>query len=503
MQLSETHDRSRWAIFAGIFALCGMFVLHLCELAFVDPDMFHEMALFREALALGRLPLEDRFAYTPTVYPSVHHEWGAGAVMYAVATTLGPSGIMLLKYVLTLGVMAACFSCARRRGASLAMVVTLVPVTILAGCIGFTTIRAQMFTMLFLALLLNWLEIDRQGGRRWLWAFVPVYVLWLNLHAGFVVGAVVIAVHAVEQRLRGERVGHLLALLAGLAALVIVNPYGWRYYPYLVHALTMARPMIIEWRPLWEADPTMFRVYVVSLLLAVYAASTLGWRRLSGVLVLGFTAYAAARHMRHLSLYLVAWLCTVPGWLEQTRLGERIATLWRTRWRWVLGFATAIGAVCLARAVPREPWKLQVPTSPVDETFGRPMYPAGVVAYLRDVDFHGNLMVPFVPGGYVIWQLYPRVKVSIDGRYEVAYQHGILEENEDLYQTKNAWRETLAKYPTDAVLVPRSCPLARSLPAQGAWQRVYRDDAYDLYARAPATLPTVDRSGEALPASFP
>src|SRR5690349_15301386 len=42
----------------------------------VDMDIFHQMALARESIALGHIPTVDRFAYTPTLPYSVHHEWG-------------------------------------------------------------------------------------------------------------------------------------------------------------------------------------------------------------------------------------------------------------------------------------------------------------------------------------------------------------------------------------------------------------------------------------------
>ena len=44
---------------------------------FVDVDVWHLMALAREAIALGHMPLEDRFAYTPTVFPVVRSQPGA------------------------------------------------------------------------------------------------------------------------------------------------------------------------------------------------------------------------------------------------------------------------------------------------------------------------------------------------------------------------------------------------------------------------------------------
>ncbi len=62
--------------------LAGVAALFLYRIApgIADPDVWHEMALAREALASGWVPLEDRFGFTPTVYPSVHQEWGAGLV---------------------------------------------------------------------------------------------------------------------------------------------------------------------------------------------------------------------------------------------------------------------------------------------------------------------------------------------------------------------------------------------------------------------------------------
>ena len=63
----------------------------------VDPDIWHQMALFREALRAGALPLVDMFAYTPVVAPSVQHEWGAGAIALAIAQQFGAPGLGLSK----------------------------------------------------------------------------------------------------------------------------------------------------------------------------------------------------------------------------------------------------------------------------------------------------------------------------------------------------------------------------------------------------------------------
>src|SRR5271170_6337395 len=96
-------------------------------MSFCDPDMWHEMALFRQTLIEGGVPREDRFAYTPTVSPSIHHEWGAGAIFYAVATTFGATGIIVFKFALVAAVVSCCYWCARRRGAGAAVFLSATP----------------------------------------------------------------------------------------------------------------------------------------------------------------------------------------------------------------------------------------------------------------------------------------------------------------------------------------------------------------------------------------
>src|SRR5215467_9869298 len=66
--------RPRWLRFAAYAALMSFFV-SLTAYNLVDVDIWHEMALIRESLRAGHLLTRDIFAYTPTVYPSIHHEW--------------------------------------------------------------------------------------------------------------------------------------------------------------------------------------------------------------------------------------------------------------------------------------------------------------------------------------------------------------------------------------------------------------------------------------------
>jgi hypothetical protein len=488
----------RWVYWSAGLAAVGFLMLMIANMNFCDPDVWHEMSLFREALAEGRVPTEDHFAYTPTVSPSIHHEWGTGAILYAVMTTFGGPGMMILKYSLVAAVAGLCYWCARRRGASAATFLWVAPAMAPFASYGFATIRAQLFTLAFLAGLLCLLEIDRRGKRWWIAVWLPMYVVWLNLHAGFAVGAVLLGLYACEQAARRQPFWHLVPVGAAMAGLVFVNPYGVSYVPYLLHGLTMDRPLIVEWQPLWRHDARVFVMFVASLLPIGYAIRQVGLPKLGGILLLAATAYAALRHTRHLSLYCVVWACYVPGYLQMTNVGAAIDRTYRLYGRLVMQASAVVAILCLGRSIPNQPWRMTMPASLEDAKGGGMCYPIGAIQFLDESGFRGNLMLPFETGGYAIWKLDPKVKVSIDGRYEVAYQSGVLEDHVLLYEAQSGWRNVLTKYPTDALIVPSPTPLAAAMPSLDGWKKAYDDGIFAVYVRLHDGSSAIRRSSVSL-----
>ena len=207
----------------------------------IDIDLYHEMALFRQFLQEGEMPLTDDFAYTPTLDRVVHHEWATGAVLYwvTVSSGWGTTGLLALKYLLTFSICLGCYLYARWRGVSLAVfsVLALLPLY-QAGWYSFTNVRAQVFTLLFLVILFGFLELDRRGKRWWIWFWLPMFIVWANMHAGVVSGMGILGVYGVsrlidairETRSLGQallRVKHLLFVGVATALLINVNPYGF------------------------------------------------------------------------------------------------------------------------------------------------------------------------------------------------------------------------------------------------------------------------------------
>lgn len=495
--MHELQAHSRWPAW---LALAALYLAGVAQVNRADLDMWHEMALAREAWALGQLPVEDAYAYTPTVSPVVHHEWGTGVILYGLARLGGAGGVLTLRMLLAVVLAAVCVVCARRRGATSEVLCFLMPVGIFMTWMGFSPVRAQLFTMVMLAFLLLCLDQDRRGQRRWIVPWLCLYTLWLNLHGGFAISFPLLGLHMAEQALRRRPVGHLAATLLAMAGLIVVNPYGADYYPFLWRSLAMDRPQITEWLPIWKSWWLVQVFFWFSLVLLAYAVRHRGWRAVPGLPIVAVLAIEAMAHQRHAVLYAIAWTCYVPAWMQGSAQAEIFARLLNRRSPVAVALWGLIAAFGIGCAVSARPWKLSVPANPGDDP--RLTYPAGAVDYLVDNGFRGNLMVPFTAGAYVLWKAHPQVKVSIDSRYEVAYQHGVFEEHARFYGARDGWEEVLRMYATDAVLVPRLARVAQHMPPPG-WERAYRDDAFDVYVRDAVPLPVVDLSGQRLRGRFP
>jgi hypothetical protein len=496
------------ALSAALAFLFGaLFVERLSTQTAFDPDGFHQMALFREWLRTGALPLIDTFAFTHTIVPAVHHEWGAGALLYGVATALGAPGVMLWRWLVSAAVAVVATRAARRRAPTV-VVAFCAPIAILLGQVAFTTVRAGLYTMLFLAILLAAIDRDRDAPRPALFLalYLPVVWLWINLHGGWVIGVGAVALHAVEQLLRRRRVRHLAAALGATPLLMGLTPYGRAYYVGWWRSITFPRGEIAEWAPLYRSTYVIgLAAFGMALLFLLYAIARRGPRALPGLAFVGVAAWAALRHERHVALFALGWFCAAPGYLTATPLGEVLegAVAGRRAAGALAAVSAVVGIALLAVALPRHPFRLRLPAQGSDLAAGAVVYPAGAVAYLAEQKFEGKLVTSFVNGGFVIWKLHPAARVSFDGRYEAAYAPEVLGEDRMLHRARPGWRELYARYAPDAVLVERDEPLDGALPDGTGLARVYRDDAYDVWARPALGLPAVDRTGAVLASPFP
>ena len=73
------------------------------------------------------------------------------------------------------------------------------------------------------------------------------------------------------------------------------------------------------------------------------------------------------------------------------------------------------------KIINQNPLSLKLPSQPNPDIKFMVYYPLEAIDYIKEHALSGNLLTEFHWGEYLLWNLYPRCRVSLDGRYETVY----------------------------------------------------------------------------------
>jgi hypothetical protein len=437
------------AALLGIFSLATYLAAHHVA----DGDLWAKLALGASVWLRGELFRHDVFAFTPVLPKYIDHEWGSGVIFFGALRFAGSGGLMLLKTFLCLGAVAWPLLAARRNGNKWPVLLLLaIPcaLCILPGYIP--TVRSHAFTYFFFGAILWCLEEIKRGHERAAWCLPVLFLLWANLHGGFVAGLGTLAVYVAEALLLRRQIKMFLIIAVCSAAVTLINPYGLDFWRYLVPALLHPRPRILEWQPLslFGFDPFLgFRILFVGVLAVVI----LEWRRAekkswSGLVMLAITAFLGWRSRRHAPFFGVAALVFAAPYFEMTlaRVRNALPLLRRSDPATAVLAAYLIASGFVAtRFLANASWQVLAPVG------HDPVREADILAR---ANVSGNLAVPFGWGSYAAWRLFPKIKISHDGRYEAAYPESTFELNNAFFEKHpQDWDRLIREYRVDFVIL--------------------------------------------------
>jgi hypothetical protein len=467
-----------------IVLLSMIFVLAVRQSVSLDPDLWWHLKAGQQIVDTRSIPHTDDFSFTRQGSEWVAHEWLSEVTIEGIYRLTGLVGLVT---VFSLVIVVALWLTYRRcegkpYAAGIAILLAAAASSPLFG------IRPQMLTLLLASIYIVLLErFNPKEQSRRLWWLVPMMLLWVNLHAGFALGLVLIGLYIVRAVLDGkwDHFRPLLVMLVICTAVVPLNPNGFRMFSYPYETLTS--PSMAAFIQEWASPDFHKTTYLplAILLLSTTAAMALSPTpaRLGEVFLVLITALGALRSVRHIpifSLFAAPVLAKHLWAIAESRGWDKLLSGEETRPTAIkLLINMVLLLVPLALGVSRV-WHF----ASHQQNYESIRNPIAAVEFLKSQRLPAPIYNRYGWGGYLIYHLYPDYRVYIDGRADV-YGDAFFTEAMHTYDGVGNWREPLDKYGIQTVIIDPDVPLSTLLRDDRDWSKVFEDDQAVIFRRVP------------------
>ncbi len=471
MTLLRPHRIFGILLFIGVFAVAARNVL--------DPDIWWHLKTGQWIVQHRAVPHIDPFSYSHGAQPWTAQEWLFELCVYGLFRLTGYGGMIVAFATIISGAFLLLYL---RCQTAPAIAAGLTVWGALATAVVWG-VRPQILSLLLFSLWLWILERSEKNPKLLYWT-LPLTLLWVNVHAGFILGPVFLALFIVGESMETfssagyvqGRLPWLLLALFGSLALVPLNPNGFSilWYPFETLRSNAMQSHISEW-----ASPNFhgadYRAFLF-LILAIYAALAFSrWKiRLRDILLLMVSTMAALSSVRMIPLFVIVAVPllgrTASDWFKPSRGSAANA---RT-----LTVLVNTGIIFLLLAFATVHTLLVIQRQPRVEAAA---YPVAAVAYLQQHPPAGPIFNDYAWGGYLIFKLYPNLRVFIDGRADVYGDDLVLYMN--AYYLQKNWQQALVARKVTTVIVPSDCPLASALRETPEWSLRYRDSVAAIFSK--------------------
>lgn len=520
---------TRWLLpsLSSFFSLIILYFLILSAKRFLlDSDTgWHIRAgdVMRQTHAVLR---HDIFSHTMSGQEWFAWEWLSDVLMSSIHAWRGLSGIVGSAIAILFLSYVGLYRLMIKRGADAMLAGVLIIFAALASMVHWLA-RPHLFSIAFLVVWYAVLESYHRRRSKVIYLLPIIYVLWANLHGAFIITFPMFVIFilgewlefvAQKKQSRSELIKAIktYAVVAAISFVAtLITPYNFRLYRHLWHYLSDDKllSLIHEFQSpdFHTLDGKLIEVLLMMSAIALYEA----FRRRrfvdAGLLILW--AHLTLQSERHVAL---AVIIAVPIIAEHftSLIKEAVSFLiaeqnsfaqfWRAVRDWYRGIlaidqqltgasvylvAFIFSVALIYSANGRNAWADRL--LPVQ--FDTARFPALAVEVVsasiadKSAAFHqqlkGRLFSSDQYGGYVIYRLYPQVKVFVDGRSDFYRQGRVLDDLIGISTLKPETSLLLERYEIQWLLVRKDEPLATWAHANATWQSIYQDATAEVFVR--------------------
>lgn len=402
--------------------------------------------------------------------------------------------MMLFKGVISAVIALIIFRFGIKAKRNLYLAASLAMLTV-AGMSFMMYARPHSISFLFLAIELTILfgdfaDFGKNRSARWI--FLPaLFLLWANIHAGFILGLGIYWVVTTFHFLHGtgslsdakERAKVFLmpALLA--SAVCLINPNFHEIYTYIfvIVGNPLFKQTIAEWvSPIYlgKGEWLAISILVLSSLIGLFV-SVFALRRRADISLIvigtGISAWMARRNIQNFAIVIsIACLALPP---LKSKFERRVLKIIND-----YAFVPALAFIAVLFLLVHDYQKANGRTGVgVLENIS----PLKAADFLDKNGFEGNLLNVLGDGGYLIWKGWPHWKVFIDGRLDIYGQEFVAYYRRIVDGAAGAMA-AIERYGIEGAVLPFPPAIGNirtQLGADPQWALVHFDDNYLVFIR--------------------
>lgn len=422
------------------------------------------------------IPTADVFSHTMYGERLVPHEWLVQWIFSRVHALAGLDGIVILIAFLIAAAFTLVYREIRKRNTPFIIAFAVAVLAAFASSLHWLA-RPHVFTFLFVAV---WTSLLANRRSR-LWFFPLIMLVWANSHGAFITGFAVWFAHLAGWfwdylHKQSDRSYGLRLAVIGLSsfAVTLINPVGWDlwrtstgYYgnEFLVNStVEYLSPNFHNWST-WP-----FLIMLAICLLGLGFRVKL--KTHEAFLLAGWTILSlySARNIPLFAIVAAPYVASIlQAVLPSSNLLQKIETSItsvETNQKGII-LSLLVVALLVSNAVS------QKGLNPAN-TFDPDKFPVHAVNWLETNPQEGRMFNNFIWGGYLLYRLFPRELVFIDGQTDF-YGESLSREHSRVVRLEEGWEDVLAKYDVSWVIVETSRPLVSALQDEQNWRVVYQD----------------------------
>ena len=473
----------------GILLLFLIFIGFFHPISSITQDLGRHLTTGEIILNTYSVPKTNLFSYTYPNFPFINHHWLSEVLYKILFQVTGFYGLLILNTILILLSFGLVLWYALKKTNPLSLFFcSLLYIPILFER---TDVRPESFSFLFLSLFIVILYKNREKFTRLIFLLPFIELLWVNTHIYFPVGIVIALFFALDYLLLRKFKVSKQTLMLGSALILtalatLINPNGLKgaLYPFEVlqnygYSIQENQNIFFLWN--YSHNPTIIFFGISFILLFLFLVISRKKTRPVDWLLSIFFSILAITAIRNFPLFVFAALIPFAKSFSNIELSlpKYIKTVF-------VVFLLGLSVFEAQQIYAKKGFGLGATTGAKE----------GVDFFLKN-NLKGPIFNNFDIGSYLIYRLYPKEKVFIDGRPE-AYPASFLQNKYvpmQLDENKFALADSQYNFKTIFFSHTDQTPWAETFLKQisqnNKWNMVYLDDFTVIWTKNKNIKPTI------------